>query len=460
MPFRWLGQWLMTSDRQEAANWVNSLPPREYLNADFKTWPVGTWVKSSVHKHLRQNVLNFDDAATASVFASYLYSGVLASIALDRVFTEERPDAQLLFNGRMGVTRAALELGRLHGIRTICEERGYVAGRMMLFENANCLDYQGLKKLWSMWSETPLSSSEILELAAFLRGRFSGKDTDISLFSAAMGSSAGIEQLLQLDRKKKTWVLFTSSTDESADLNSEEDPFHSQHQWIDETLAFVKGRTDIRLIIRVHPNVGGKKSLGKNQDDLKYFESLVQNLPSNVRLVPSDSRISSYDLAHLADLGLTWRSTIALEMASLGRSVVRVASGPLSVAEFISAPTGSSTYHAFLASKLEGSRGVDIGIAAQAWRFAHAYFFKWSFAMPFVKQPKWYVGEMAYNSLQALQPGRSDALDYICDTIMNDGDLFAGPSGADSRQKFDEHNAISGILKSFSVGSATPAASD
>jgi hypothetical protein len=433
MPFRWLGQWLMTSDRQEAANWVNSLPPREYLNADFKTWPVGTWVKSSVHKHLRQNVLNFDDAATASVFASYLYSGVLASIALDRVFTEERPDAQLLFNGRMGVTRAALELGRLHGIRTICEERGYAPGRLMLFENANCLNYEGLKHLWSMWSEVVLSTVETTELQNFLVNRWMGRDGDISVFSSRLGSSSNVLESLGLDPSKPSWVLFTSSLDEAADLDTTNDVFASQYEWIATTLDFVRAHAGVQLVIRVHPNAGSKKSLGRNNQDLDYFESLQQNLPTNARIVSSTSTLGSYDLAMAADLGLMWRSTIGLEMSAMGRSVVRVGSGPLETADFINAPRTPTDYLSLLGQRADQKTMHDIQLAARAWRFAYVFFFRWSFGFPLVHQPKWYAGEMAYEKLDALAPGRDKALDHICDVFTKKQPLLLGPDSHDSQ---------------------------
>jgi hypothetical protein len=442
MPFRWLGQWLMTSDRQEAANWVNSLPPREYLNADFKTWPVGTWVKSSVHKHLRQNVLNFDDAATASVFASYLYSGVLASIALDRVFTEERPDAQLLFNGRMGVTRAALELGRLHGIRTICEERGYAPGRLMLFENANCLNYEGLKHLWSMWSEVVLSTVETTELQNFLVNRWMGRDGDISVFSSRLGSSSNVLESLGLDPSKPSWVLFTSSLDEAADLDTTNDVFASQYEWIDTTLDFVRAHAGVQLVIRVHPNAGSKKSLGRNNQDIAYFDALQKTLPDNARLVPSTSMLSSYDLAMAADLGLIWRSTIGLEMSAMGRPVVRVGSGPLEPADFITGPRNRGAYLGQLAERVACKNAVDANVAARAWRFAYVFFFRWSFAFPLVSQPRWYAGEMAYDSLDALAPGRDNALDHICNVFQGKQPLLLGPNEHPSQTREQERRSI------------------
>jgi hypothetical protein len=451
MPFRWLGQWLMTSDRQEAANWVNSLSPREYLNADFKTWPVGTWVKSSVHKHLRQNVLNLEDAATASLYASYLYSGLLASIALDRIFTEEKPDAQLLFNGRMGVTRAALEIGKRHGIRTFCEERAYAPGRLMLFENSNCLNFDGLKSLWQMWRDTPLSAEESVHLSDFLLGRWLGRDADISVFSAPLGSTPDVIKALGLDSEKPTWVLFTSSLDEAVEIDTTKDVFESQYAWIEATIEFVLAHPNVQLVIRVHPNAGGKKSLGRNDQDLNYFAGLDGRMPPNAKVVPSTSNISSYDIAMAADLGLIWRSTIGLEMCAMGRPVARVSTGQIEYAEFIGAPPSKSGYLEFLRGHVDRRANVNEQLAAYAWRFAYVFYFRWSFYFPLVKHPRWYVGEMAYDSLEALSPGRDQTIDHICDAIRDIASLLRGPLDHVSRSAEQELLSVRFALQTYAA---------
>ena len=132
MPYRWLGRWLTPEDFDKATSWVSGLSPSDYPEATYGPdathgrWAIGEWMRSSVHTHFRYNVLDPSAPDVEPVYGSYLYSGLLAAIALDRIFETERPDAQLLFNGRMGPTRVALELARQRGIRTICEERSQI----------------------------------------------------------------------------------------------------------------------------------------------------------------------------------------------------------------------------------------------------------------------------------------------------------------------------------------------
>lgn len=419
MPFRWLGQWLSTKDRKDAGAWVQSLKPADYMDARAGDWDVGAWVRSSVHRHFRHNVLDLTDARTAGAYASYLYSGYLACAALERIFDEETPDAQLLFNGRMAPTRIALELGRRRGVRSICEERGYVTGRMQLYDNVSCVDFSELGALWAGWANVPLTPGEIDETGTALEDRWHGRSSELTVFSARLGEARAVAAKLGLDPARPVWALYTSSLDETADRDKTGEVFADQMAWIDATISEVARRGDVQLVIRIHPNVGSRKSLGNNPQDVAYFEDLARRLPGNVRLIASDDPTSSYDLAVAAHAGLVWFSTIGVEMAVMGRPVVRVGAGPLTQAAFMRAPTTRESYPAVLDELARASTlGPDMRRTVQAWRFAHLFFLRRSLDFPLVRQPNWFTGEPAYDGAAGLAPGRDASLDKVCDMFL------------------------------------------
>jgi hypothetical protein len=450
MPFRWLGQWITTQDRQSAARWIQELAPQSYPDALFHSWPIGKWMKSSVHKHFRHNVLDLQDPQTISVFGSYLYSGVLAALALDRIYAEERPSAQLLFNGRMGPTRIALELAKARNIRTICEERAYPVGRMMLFDNVNCLDFSSFGALWEQWSAIPLNALESEETKAFFTSRWTSAAADVTVFSSGLSGNSRILGDLGLDPHCRTWALFTSSLDEATDLEPLNEPFASQYDWIEATIQFVAARQDLQLVIRVHPNAGSQKSFGVNPQDLVYFDDLPSRLPQNVKLIPSTSKLSSYDLANAAVAGLVWRSTIGLEMAAMGRPVIRAAHGPMAYASFIQAPATAHSYIEGLARLLGLSAAADLDLAVHAWRFAYAFYYRWSKPFPLVHQPNWYTGELAYHDLSELGAGKHPELDEICEIFTEQRSLHCGPNGRlagqDGHERAQVGRALAALL--------------
>lgn len=441
MPYRWLGRWLSTEDFDRAGAWVAQIAPAEYPTATFDTWSIGAWMASSVHTHFRHNVLDPEADEIAPVYGSYLYSGVLAAVALDRIFEEEKPEVQLLFNGRMGPTRIALELAQTRGIRTLCEERSQVFGRMALYDNANCLNLDAFDSLWQTWRNVPLGTTEVADLGDLFTDRWTGHSKDVSVFSSSMESSAA--GALGLDRNRPIWVLFTSSLDETIDEPRSGGAFADQYEWIEATLDHAEAHPDVQLVLRVHPNVASSDSLGQNPQDVAYFKELPLRCPANVTVVPSESKVSSYSLAAEADLGLVWYSTIGLEMAALGKPVLRVGRNWLTNCDFmLGADTPAAYDDALQAFEPVSTLDEAQATAVAAWRFAYVWYYRHSFPFPLVHQPTWYRGEPGWQSLDDLRPGQDEALDALCEIILNNQPLHAFDTAANKSSADDERAQI------------------
>ena len=125
MNFHWLGRYTTIEESKIAETWSTSLAPREMRTATYGEWPVGDWVRSSVHSAFRVSTLDFSEPRLIEVYRNYLYSGLIACFGLTRLLDDYRPDKLFLFNGRQSSTRVALELARFRGIRVICHERGF-----------------------------------------------------------------------------------------------------------------------------------------------------------------------------------------------------------------------------------------------------------------------------------------------------------------------------------------------
>ncbi|TAL00176.1 MAG: hypothetical protein EPO08_14470 [Rhodospirillaceae bacterium] len=448
MPYRWLGRWLRSDDFKAARAWIGTLSPARFTAARYEitatdiggeVWEIGAWVKSSVHTHLRHNVLDLDNPEVAEVYAQYLQSGLLACFGLSRLFAQEKPDVQLLFNGRMSSTRVALELAKLRGIRTLCEERSVVAGRMTLFDNAHCLDLSGVDALWQDWKGVPLTPEETAETAAILEDRWRGHSTDVSAFSKGLDDERQARAHLGLAGDKPIWVLFTSSLDESVDEPRSTGVYPTQAAWIEATVAFARTHGDIQLVIRVHPNSGGPRSLGRNPQDEAFFEALARSLPDNVRLVPAADDTSSYTLAAMADLGLIWYSTIGVEMMAMGRPVIRAGASWLAYCDFFTAADGPEGYIASLDTARRAPPQATMAQITGAWRFTYLWYFRQSIPFPLVNQPTWFQGEPAYKSTDALVPGKDPSLDHICNVFMAHAPLY--PNAAQRSATVGAHEA-------------------
>ncbi len=394
--------------------------------------------------------MDMNDDRVAATYGSYLYSGGLAAVGLDRLFDKEKPDFQLLFNGRMAPTRIALELAKKKGIRTIVEERSAVSGRMVLLDDVNCLDVSDVDRLWTQWKDIPLTPNEMTEIFSVLEERRSGGKREVSVFSQGRQKHDDVCNRLKLDTSKPIWVLFTSSVDEIIDRAGLKSVFATQTEWIDKTLAYVRDHPDIQLVIRVHPNVGGATALGENQEDLNYYKELKNTSPGNVSIVQPGDDISSYTLAELCDLALVWYSTIGIETAALGRRVVRGGGFMLEGRDFIATPDSADHYAGLLDGMRQPARSDDLlTIAVGALRFAYIWFLRRSISFPMVAQPEWYVGKPVWNAPAELKPSVEPNLDRICGIFMNDDPIHPPLTDKESRSAEAERGRIAVAIKPY-----------
>lgn len=448
--YLWLGRWIEPDTIAKTQAWAAET--ENPATARYNGWPIGEWVQSSVHSHFRTDALDLDDPNVRAVYQRYAAGSAVIATGLDALYRHEKPDAQLLFNGRMAPTRVALELAKLHGIRTITEERGQAPGYMRLMKNTHCLDPQPFFTLYEKWKDTPLNEQEIAELQNLLEKHLSGSGHEIGKFAAPTAGPGKVRHTLKIDGTKRLAVLFTSSTDEPQGQPEAAGAFEHQHQWIKASIERFRSEPDWHLVIRTHPNSGGKRAVGTNQGELKFIKELRENIPDNVSIVEPDDDLSSFDLIQAAHCGLIWHSSIGVEMAAIGRPVLRVGNYWFRDTDCMRSIEDAAEYDAAVSSLLQDS-GKDLSIeqTTSAWRLAYCWFFRQSVAFPLVQQPDWATGEAAYQSTEDLKPGKDKNLDHVCSIIMEDDSLHALPHDRPLSDAAVERDAIAAFAKRYAL---------
>ena len=449
-PFHWLSRWLPPSAESDAQDWASGIETDALAAATYGNWAIGEWVRSSVHSHFRMSELNLDDPETVSIYRRYVTSGLVIAQGLDALVRQERPGVQLLFNGRMAPMRIALEIAKQHNIRTITEERGFTLGHLRLVENTHCLDPEPFYELWNAWKETPLSTEDIESLSKILSAHRSGTGFEMSLFAAPATGPEVTRETLGLDQERPIVTAFTSATDESACQVEAMGLLPNQADWLKRTVEGARNRGDVQFVIRAHPNTSGKRALGRNAVEADFLENLPSDAPDNVTVVQPDADISSFDLIAASTAGLVWHSSLGLEMAAMGKPVLRGGAYWFREATFMETPHNEGDYEKAIDRLLEPAEKDDqLARTVQAWRFAVCWFFRQSTAFPLVRQPDWARGDFAFESADALAPGRDQSLDRICSIIMDDAPIHPQIDGYKSLPADAERNAVAATIERF-----------
>ena len=167
-----------------------------------------------------------------------------------------------------------------------------------------------------------LSESENAELQKFLSERVKGKTPIFKELNYFEENKSFKRANLGFDRTKKNIFLFTNiywdvGLSENALL------FSGVIDWVLETIKIASHLENTDIYIKLHPGevFDSQKSL-KSLDEIAIEHCTT--LPSNVKFIRPEEKISPYSLVEKMDLAVVFTGTLALELMHLGVPVVTV----------------------------------------------------------------------------------------------------------------------------------------
>ena len=146
------------------------------------------------------------------------------------------------------------------------------------------------------------------------------------------------------------------------------------------------------------------------------------DLPPNVFVVPSDSRISSYGLGAMSSAILVYASTMGLELAVMGKPVVVAGQVHYTGKGFTVDVPNREAYPALLReaiSKPAQQTAMDIAL-----RYAYFFFFQVAVDFPLidVRVPGKTHLDPAF--LQSVQSDHDGVLSRICESLLKQRDIL------------------------------------
>jgi hypothetical protein len=457
-PHSWVGDFVSPDERTDAFAWAQGLTPTDLHQASFQERPLGEWVLSSVISYFRQYPPDLNNWHVVNVYRGFLFSAAIVATGLSNYLEDNAVDSALLFNGRQSITRVALEIFRQRGIRVLTHERAeYRRGHLTVKANAHCMSFEPFEAFWSVWAQVPLRRNSLDATLKWLIQRRYGANLAWIRFNKSSVSASSLRTSLNLSPGKRLWALFTSSTDEIAGDPLMRGPYESQTEWVSDVVQWVESRDDVQLVIKVHPNLGGNGYIGKAVDELRIYQEMKSALPANVRIVLPEDSVNAYSLADEADVGLTFGSTIGLEMAMTGKPILLAGRGLYEYGSKISTVRSKESLPAMLESYLQASTNREIHreIQREAFRLAHYYSFACELPFPTITVVSLYEVTLNYTHPGELTPGKDQSLDRVCNFLITGCPLIELPTTeertrttADEDTFFDELENSPECLKS------------
>jgi hypothetical protein len=442
LPVTDLSDWIEATERQKIENELQSYTGN-WRAFEYRGYPIGKWCETSVAWQLTGETINESLPRVQWLYQRTAYTACVTAAALEDRLSDKSPDVLVLFNGLFAPERVAFELGRRQGIRVVTHECGQHQDSFVLAHNGPANYYQ-YDAEWKIRKERPLTDEEREEIQGYLKRR-AGTNSDegrVNYWPSMTEDRQRILGELDLDPDRPILVLFPNIVWDSAVLRRDI-AFEGLLDWIFCTIDLMEELPEYQLVIRAHP---AEIRLNRSTDERieKQVREAFSVLPSNVRIVPSSSDISSYRLMEMSDAVLVYTSTTGMEAALRGKPVLVAGETHYRGKGFTIDAETKEEYRELLESDLS-KRGPAEEEIVRAERYAHLFFLETHVSLPFFTNPG--PGSpirFQMDSFDELKPGRCKALDRICSAII-EGKSFVYPQESNREQVLADVNK--GVFK-------------
>jgi hypothetical protein len=261
-----------------------------------------------------------------------LRNALLSLRAGRKLIDKHKPDRVLVYNGLYAVNHAVCALAESRGIPAYFAHAGPNLSRRLqslILGRGQPFSYMPkMLEQWPRFANVPCTARQLRcatdHLIEVLRGR--------SIFAYSPQKAADrfdARRHFGIKPKQNLVVATLSSNDEYAAgiLVGAQKPwdellFASQIEWVRSLIEFAKNRSDIFLVIRVHPREFPNRRDAQKSQHAHEMEKVFVSLPDNAAVNWPADGISIYDLADQTDVFLNAWSSVGKEMTMLGIPVV------------------------------------------------------------------------------------------------------------------------------------------
>ncbi len=155
----------------------------------------------------------------------------------------------------------------------------------------------------------------------------------------------------------------------------------SMSEWITKTVQYFAKRSDVQLVVRVHP---GEKIVPQVKSMGTVVREALPELPSHIHLIGALDNINTYDLIEIANAGLAYTTTVGVETAMNGTPVIVCGDTHYRNRGFTLDPNSWDEYFSMLDNVLGDLPGHRLTEeqTAKAWNYAYRFFFEYPRPFP------------------------------------------------------------------------------
>ncbi len=257
---------------------------------------------------------------------------ILGDIAVSR-FIERNAmfDCVIINNSLRGLNRTIFQKFESSGVRIVFINAGaniaHQLKQLMIFGSETAsLDWANSEG-WKKFCHKKMGIPGVSIITEHFRALFMARSNFVYSISQGSDSSEQLFKKLNLVPGKKTLLATLASADERTSaaavgaldfLKDQGYLFDNQSDWLKFLIQEFRKRSNLQLIIRVHPREFPNKRENVRSQHADELLKVLSDLPDNVVVNWPTDEISFYDLVQIIDVGLVSTSTTGLQLVTLG----------------------------------------------------------------------------------------------------------------------------------------------
>ncbi|MDC0576298.1 capsule biosynthesis protein [Nitrosomonadaceae bacterium] len=412
---RTYGEFLSRFDRQEIDAIIQATPDSDIRGFSWKGVSVGEHAVAGALRFYGRGSLD-GESFGYSVARQYLRAAMYTASAVDLLLRKNCYDVAVFHHGIYVPQGVVGDVCRLHGVKVVNWTPAY-RDRSYLFSHSDSYHKTMIDESAGDWSGFEWSKEKSARLMNYLESRRSGGNDWISFQRQSIGESAGLLKEIGVAPNRPVIGLLTNVMWD-AQLHFRENAFPSMLDWLLFTIDHFASRTDVELLIRVHPAevLGTVPSRQRIDDEIR---SRWPKLPNHIHVVAPEDTKNTYALMSACDTVLVYGTKMAIELPCWGIPVVIAGEAWARGKGFTTDVSSPSEYESVL-SDLPTRCIMNKDIVERARIYAYYVFFRRMIPVKFARKHR-YLVPFAYevSSIDALAPGVDPGLDIICEGILS-----------------------------------------
>lgn len=349
------------------------------------------------------------------VLRKYVEAAYLTSVATGGVCTAVRPRHAVFHHGIYVPQGLIGDVMRREGVHVVNWAVAY-RKKCFIFSHDDTYHRTLMDEPTASWEDMPWGPEQEATILGYLRERWSGTSDWILVQHDAEQDARRIADEMGIDFSVPTVGLLTNVVWD-AQLFYESNAFPDMLNWIVETIRYFETRTDLQLVIRVHPaELTG--TLKTRQPVLDAVHAAFPVMPPNVFIVGPEKKLSTYAILEHCDAAIIYGTKTGVEVAAMGIPVI-VAGEAWIRGKGITLDAGTSQEYFDILGRLPLGKRMSGEELERARRYAFHFFMRRMIPLDFMEPSGgWPPYELAIDRIGELGEGHSVGLDVICDGIL------------------------------------------